>query len=306
MNKIVKGLFLAMMFASMCACSSDDASLQTAQVETSLVSFSFFDASMEKFDVASRAGETRAAKTWKEYFSRLDIAIFPADGAKNDSVYRIHQLAGSDNFGSLSLRLPIGKYTMVAVASKATSEVDIASSVLATFPGEIPTDMAYVSQTIEVKSGATTVNSVLKRSLTKFIVSSSDSLNMDVAKADLTFTGMFSNAFNPSTGLGIKGETEKTLNKNVVFAENDKINKKKVNIAVYAFIPEEKGTFQVGVKVYDVNDNVIRDLHFDNVVLQQNHLTTYKGPLFTSGSTFEFSFDNNDFEKSDYDTTFGD
>ena len=124
--------------------------------------------------------------------------------------------------------------------------------------------------------------------------------------SDLTFTGMFSNAFNPSTGLGIKGETEKTLNKNVVFAENDKINKKKVNIAVYAFIPEEKGTFQVGVKVYDVNDNVIRDLHFDNVVLQQNHLTTYKGPLFTSGSTFEFSFDNNDFEKSDYDTTFGD
>lgn len=62
----------------------------------------------------------------------------------------------------------------MAVASKATSEVDIASSVLTTFPGDFPTDMAYVSQGLEVKSGATTANCVLKRSLTKFVLASSD------------------------------------------------------------------------------------------------------------------------------------
>lgn len=306
MNKIVKGLFLAMMFASMCACSSDDASLQTAQVETSLVSFSFFDASMERFDESTRVGGTRAAKTWKEYFSRLDIAIFPVGSAKNDTVYRVHQLAGSNDFGSLSLRLPIGKYTMVAVTSKATSEVDIASSTLATFPGEAPTDMAFVSQTIDVKSGTTTANCVLKRSLTKFLLDSSDSLNVDMAKAEITFVGKFTNAFDPSTGLGVKTDVEKTLSKTLVFSEEDKAKKKRVGIGVYAFMPEETGTFQVGVKVYDVKGNVVRDLHFDNVVLQQNHMTTYRGPLFTSGSTFEFTFDNKDFEKSDYDTNFGD
>lgn len=295
-----------MMFASMCACSGDDAAPQTAQVETSLVRFSFFDASLEKFNESTRAMETRATKTWKEYFSRLDIAIFPADGAKNDSVYRVHQLSGKDDFGNLSLRLPIGKYSLVAVASKATGEVDIASPVLATFPGEIPTDMAYVGQALEVKSGTTTANCVLKRSLTKFLLASSDSLNMDIAKAEITYTGKYSKAFDPSTGYGISEEADETKTKTVVFSERDRTNKAPVSIAFYAFIPEETSQIQVDVKVYDVSGNMIRELHFDNVVLQQNHITTYRGPLFTSGSAFEFSFDNKDLEKSDYDTEFGD
>lgn len=306
MNKIVKGLFLAMMFASMCACSSDDALPQTSQVETSLVRFSFFDASLEKFNESTRVMETRAAKTWKEYFSRLDIAIFPADDAKNDSIYRVHQLSGKDDFGNLSLRLPIGKYSLVAVASKATSEVDIASSVLTTFPGDFPTDMAYVSQGLEVKSGATTANCVLKRSLTKFVLASSDSLNLDVAKAEITYTGKYSKAFNPSTGYGINGDVDETKTKSVVFTEKDRTNKIPVSITFYAFIPEETSQVQVDVKVYDVSGNVMRELHFDSVVLQQNHITTYRGPFFTSGSTLEFTFDDKDLEKSDYDTVFGD
>jgi len=147
---------------------------------------------------------------------------------------------------------------------------------------------------------------VLKRSLTKFLLDSSDSLNVDMAKAEITFVGKFTNAFDPSTGLGVKTDVEKTLSKTFVFSEEDKAKKKRVGIGVYAFMPEETGTFQVGVKVYDVKGNIVRDLHFDNVVLQQKHMTTYRGPLFTSGSTFEFTFDNKDFEKSDYDTNFGD
>lgn len=47
MNKIFKGLLVAVMFTSMCACSSDETS-QSSQVETSELSLSFFDASVER------------------------------------------------------------------------------------------------------------------------------------------------------------------------------------------------------------------------------------------------------------------
>lgn len=42
------------------------------------------------------------------------------------------------------------------------------------------------------------------------------------------------------------------------------------------------------------------------MILQQNHVTTYTGPLFTSGSAFEFTFENTDLLKSGYDKTFDD
>lgn len=295
-----------MMFASMCACSSDDALQQPSQVETSLVSFSFFDASMEKFNESTRAGETRAAKTWKEYFSRLDIAIIPAADAKKDTVYRVHQLNSSSDYGTLSMRLPIGKYTMVAVASTASEEVGISSPELATFPGSAATDMAYVSQEVDVTSGSTTVNGVLKRSLAKFALESSDSVDMDLDRAEVTFTGNFSKDFNPATGYGIKGDTETTYTKTAQFTDNLKKKKKSITVSLYAFVPEEVVTITVDVKVYNVSGDVIKTLHFDNVKIQQNHVTTYRGPLFTSGTTFGFTFDDKDFEKSDYDTNFGD
>lgn len=302
MKAILKGLFLAILFASMCACSSDDVKTWSP-VETSVVNFSFFDASVEEF--ATRADDVDS-KSWTTFFKRLDIAIFPVDKSKNDSVYRVKQLSSDSDFGTLSIRLPIGQYTMVAVASKNDTGVTIQSPTQAEFLGDIVSDMAYVCQSIQVNSGVTSVNGLLKRSLTKMILKSADRITSNIGKIELTYHGFLSKSFNPTTGYGIKSATETTFERTFVFTDKNRPVDDYILLSFYSFIPDDMEEITVGVKVYDVGGEVLKTLQFDNVKLQQNHVTTYKGPLFTSGSMFDFTFDNVDFKKSDYDVEFGD
>lgn len=337
MNKVMKGLFMALFVASMCACSSDEATV-SPQVENSLVEFCFFDSKLEEFQTTTHSdgqshlssshadgqrhlssslangqrmkAPTRAddvsSSTWKNYFDRLDVAIFPKNANASPSVYRFHQQSTDGGFGSLSVRLPVGSYTLVAVASnKVGKEVDIQSPILATFPNSTVTDMAYVCQSFDVKNGTNSTNCSLSRALTKFVVKSSDCVPMESFTFDYKYVGYFNSSFNPSTGFGIKPETENTISKTATMAIPSSTDKH-IDLGFLTFIPQEKQNIRFELKITNSEKQVIRNLVFDNVTLQQNHVTTYTGPFFTSGSSFEFTFDNQALSASDYDSTFGD
>lgn len=302
MTKVLKGLFVAIAVTSMCACSSDDV-LQSSQVnESSEVRFSFFDASMEEFGANTRADDTKT-KSWKETFKRLDIALFSVDKIKKDTV--IHQLSTNENYGNLSVRLPIGKYHLVGVVSTYDdkNKVEISSAEKVTFPNNNVTDMAYVYKDLDVKSGTMTANCLLSRAITKFTIKSTDVFPADVVKVEVTYVGNICTSFNPATGLGIGSDTENTITRS--YDVSNRVGKQAV-ISLYAFLPQESETIKVDLKTYDKEGNVLKALHFDGVKLQLKHITTYTGPLFTSGSNFDFSFDNTELIKSDNDKEFGD
>lgn len=317
MNKMMKWLFAAVMFTGMCACSGEDALQQTSQVETSSVSFSFFDSTVEEFGKANlsqgameangesitRAGDNTAT-TWKKRFTRLDIAIIPVNSRQN--IQYVHQSdATQSDFGSATLRLPIGKYKMVAIASAMKGEVNIVSAEEVTFPGnESLDDMAYVCKDIEVKSGSNTFNCQLERAISLLKFHSSDELPAGISKVEASLSGNISRVFNPTTGYGVKGAGDNTQNRSWSLA-NMKPGKA-MTISMYVFLSSEKETIQADLNIYNTDNEVIKALHFDQVTLQQNHVTTYTGPLFTSGSAFEFTFENTDLLKSDYDQTFDD
>lgn len=317
MNKMMKWLFAAVMFTGMCACSGEDALQQTSQVETSSVSFSFFDSTVEEFGKANlsqgameangesitRAGDNTAT-TWKKRFTRLDIAIIPVNSRQN--IQYVHQAdATQSDFGSATLRLPIGKYKMVAIASAMKGEVNIVSAEEVTFPeNESLDDMAYVCKDIEVKSGSNTFNCQLERAISLLKFHSSDELPADISKVEASLSGNISRVFNPTTGYGVKGAGDNTQNRSWSLA-NMKPGKT-MTISMYVFLSSEKETIQADLNIYNTDNEVIKALHFDQVTLQQNHVTTYTGPLFTSGSAFEFTFENTDLLKSDYDQTFDD
>lgn len=317
MNKMMKWLFAAVMFTGMCACSGEDALQQTSQVETSSVSFSFFDSTVEEFGKANlsqgameangesitRAGDNTAT-TWKKRFTRLDIAIIPVNSSQN--IQYVHQSdATQSDFGSATLRLPIGKYKMVAIASAMKGEVNIVSAEEVTFPeNESLDDMAYVCKDIEVKSGSNTFNCQLERAISLLKFHSSDELPAGISKVEASLSGNISRVFNPTTGYGVKGAGDNTQNRSWSLA-NMKPGKT-MTISMYVFLPSEKETIQADLNIYNTDNEVIKALHFDQVTLQQNHVTTYTGPLFTSGSAFEFTFENTDLLKSDYDQTFDD
>ena len=326
---MMKWLFVAVAFTGMCACSGEDALQQSSQVETSSVSFSFFDSTVEKFGEAklsngameanggsiTRAGDslltgdvqTRAddntTTTWKERFTRLDIAIIPVNSIQNTQY--IHQAdATQDGFGSATLRLPIGKYKMVAIASKVKGEVNIVSAEKVTFPEDKKLDdMAYVCKDIEVKSGSNTFNCKLERAISLLKFQSSDNLPVGFSKIEASLVGNVSRVFNPTTGYGVVDAGGNTHNRSWSLA-NAKSGK--VGLSIYVFLASEKETIQADLKIYNTDDKVAKALHFDQVTLLQNHITTYTGPLFTSGSAFEFTFENADLLKSGYDQTFDD
>ena len=316
MNKMMKWLFAAVAFTGMCACSGEDALQQSSQVETSSVSFSFFDSTVEKFGEANLSsgameanGEsiTRAddntATTWKKRFTRLDIAIIPANSSQN--IQYVHQSdATQSDFGSATLRLPIGKYKMVAIASKVKGEVNIVSAEKVTFPeDEKLDDMAYVCKDIEVKSGSNTFNCQLERAISLLKFQSSDNLPVGFSKIEASLVGNVSRVFNPTTGYGVVDAGGNTHNR-IWSLANAKSGK--VGLSIYVFLASEKETIQADLKIYNTDNEVAKALHFDQVILQQNHVTTYTGPLFTSGSAFEFTFENTDLLKSGYDKTFDD
>lgn len=327
---MMKWLFVAVAFTGMCACSGEDALQQSSQVETSSVSFSFFDSTVEKFGAANlsngameanggsitRAGDslltgdvqTRAddntATTWKKRFTRLDIAIIPVNSSQD--IQYIHQAdATQDGFGSATLRLPIGKYKMVAIASKVKGEVNIVSAEKVTFPeDEKLDDMAYVCKDIEVKSGSNTFNCQLERAISLLKFQSSDNLPVGFSKIEASLVGNVSRVFNPTTGYGVVDAGGNTHNRSWSLAKAT--SGKPLSVSIYVFIASEKETIQADLKIYNTDNEVAKALHFDQVILQQNHVTTYTGPLFTSGSAFEFTFENTDLQKSDYDKTFDD
>lgn len=330
MNKMMKWLFAAVAFTGMCACSGEDALQQSSQVETSSVSFSFFDSTVEKFGEAkpsngameanggsiTRAGDslltgdvqTRAddntTTTWKERFTRLDIAIIPVNSSQKN-LY-IHQAdATQDGFGSATLRLPIGKYKMVAIASKVKGEVNIVSAEKVTFPeNEKLDDMAYVCKDIEVKSGSNTFNCQLERAISLLKFQSSDNLPVGFSRIEASLVGNVSRVFNPTTGYGVVDAGGNTHNRSWSLAKAT--SGKPLSVSIYVFLASEKETIQADLKIYNTDNEVAKALHFDQVILQQNHVTTYTGPLFTSGSAFEFTFENTDLLKSGYDKTFDD
>ena len=327
---MMKWLFVAVAFTGMCACSGEDALQQSSQVETSSVSFSFFDSTVEKFGEANlsngameanggsitRAGDsfltgdvqTRAddntATTWKKRFTRLDIAIIPVNSSQD--IQYIHQAdATRDGFGSATLRLPIGKYKMVAIASKVKGEVNIVSAEKVTFPeDEKLDDMAYVCKDIEVKSGSNTFNCQLERAISLLKFQSTDNLPNGFSKIEASLVGNVSRVFNPTTGYGVVDAGGNTHDRSWSLAKAT--SGKPVSVSIYVFLASEKETIQADLKIYNTDNKVAKALHFDQVTLQQNHVTTYTGPLFTSGSAFEFTFENTDLLKSGYDKTFGD
>ncbi len=300
MKKIMNWLLVAVVLTSMCACSSDSIVPQS-QVETSVIDFTFFESTIESIDKAKTRADDNASSL-KQSFSRLDVAIFPANST-NTKVYRYHQVATEDGFGSLSVQLPVGSYMLIAIASKAEAEINIESTKVATFPSDRVTDMAYTYQELDVTNSTNTANCALKRSLSCFKLQSTDDAYDDLGSLKITIEGKWGNAFDPTTGYGIANGT-KTYTKTWPITKTEGKKTGQLNGSVYVLIPDEKGVFTIDAEVATTDGTVRKKVHFDNVTLEQNHITTYTGPLFTTSSALDFTFDNSAWVASAYDKTF--
>jgi len=252
------------------------------QMERSIpvrVHVSDFSFSNEDFPAAA----TRAESSPVSYASirAIDVAIFSG----NTRVYAATQLKGDAStyttFGEFECRLPIGTYTMVAVARNRSDgdEFTITSPTQAAYTTERARETFCNTQTIQV-DGTTPVDvsPVMNRVMAEFWLTSTDAVPADVSRIRTTYTAG-SKSFNPTTGLA-------TDDDGFVVTNSAKPDKNGVlDIFSIVFLAADQETMDLTIEVLDANNTVLLTKHLKDVHFRRNQITKATGAVFTPDPT---------------------
>lgn len=246
--------------------------------------------SLENSQAKTRADESSTSTALKNSpFTYLDISLIPTNGTGKTIVFRQVKAEMADNFGHVSMRVPVGEYDMVAVASK-NADVKINSVTEVVFPNKV-TDMAAVCQKIIVKEGSNTFNCDMKRSVAKFTIENTGATTDVVKKMKFRFSGNCSNKWNPTTGLAADVS---------VVTPTIEMNNTISRLHTYVFLSSaEEENIKVDVEMLDSEGSLLKSLSFENVHLKTNYVTKYTtGDLFGVSSSADFTFSNAEFMDS--------
>ena len=114
----------------------------------------------EAFGNSGNRAATRAATDITELCSRLNIAIFDAEGTK---VKTVAQKEGDASFGTVALTLAAGTYQLVVIAHNGEGSATISSTEKVTFPNNKVTDTFYYYGDLVVTSEVQSYDLTLSR-----------------------------------------------------------------------------------------------------------------------------------------------
>jgi hypothetical protein len=249
------------------------------------VHVSDFSFSNENFpDAQTRAGDDPNKYT---AVKAIDIAIFAAG---NKQVYAATQIKDDattyTTFGEFECSLPVGIYTMVAVARNMSDgdKFTITSPTQAAYTSERARETFCCTQSITV-TGTTPVDisPVMNRVMAQFQLLSTDQAPKAAATIRTTY-GAGSKSFNPTTGLATDDKGFSVTN-SVVPDEDDG------TIAVFSivFLANNEETMPVTIEALDADKSVLISKTLPKVHFKRNQITKATGAVFTPG-TSNFSF----------------
>ena len=227
----------------------------------------------EAFGNSGNRAATRAATDITELCSRLNIAIFDAEGTK---VKTVAQKEGDASFGTVALTLAAGTYQLVVIAHNAEGSATITSTEKVTFPNNKVTDTFYYYGDLVVTSEVQSYDLTLTRAVAMFrMVLTDEEIPSTVTKFKFYYTGG-SSTFSPSVGYGC-------------------VNSKQTEIrtvsddGVYEIFTlphtEEDVLTKLTVTALDANDNTVKERVFENVPVTRNQITRYTGSFFGNGGS---------------------
>jgi len=253
------------------------------QMERSIpvrVHVSDFSFSNEDFPAAATRAESSPVSY--ESIRAIDVAIFSG----NTRVYAATQLKDDAStyttFGEFECRLPIGTYTMVAVARNRSTgdEFTITSPTQAAYTTERARETFCNTQTIQV-DGTTPVDvsPVMNRVMAMFWLTSTDAVPADVSRIRTTYTAG-SKSFNPTTGLA-------TDDDGFVVTNSSKPDKSGGVLDIFSivFLAADQETMDLTIDVLDANNTVLLTKHLKDVHFRRNQITKATGAVFTPGPT---------------------
>lgn len=305
-------LFLAM--TTTVSCTQENVMLETTpQVKNQEVRFCFFESSIVPIgqDEESNLARTRADGSKQslkdaKLYTDLQVCLIPK-GDETTAGYTVRQENWDDKFGNVSLQVPAGEYTLVAVAAKTDLQqeerIEVKSRYEMTFANNIVRDMAYTLQDIKVESGskAVTQNVSLKRAVSCFELCATDIMPLTSKTQEITISGSCGTVFNPSTGFC---KEKATITRNFSF-EAKEHQKTGFHYTLYTLLTDKDVTdIHITATAKDKEEKVIKTVSFDNVHLVIGKKTTYTGPIFTYPNNMSFTIDQPEIPSSGYDKKF--
>lgn len=305
-------LFLAM--ATMVSCTQENVMLETTpQVKNQEVRFCFFESSIVPIgqDEESNLARTRADGSEKslkdaKLYTDLQVCLIPK-GDETTAGYTVRQENWDDKFGNVSLQVPAGEYTLVAVAAKTDLQqeerIEVKSRYEMTFANNIVRDMAYTLQNIKVETGskAVTQNVSLKRAVSCFELCATDIMPLTSKTQEITISGSCGTVFNPSTGFC---KEKATITRNFSFEAKEHQNRG-FHYTLYTLLTDKDVTdIHITATAKDKEEKVIKTVSFDNVHLVIGKKTTYTGPIFTYPNNMSFTVNQPEIPASGYDKKF--
>ena len=313
-NVFTSGMILFLAMTTTVSCTQENVMLETTpQVKNQEVRFCFFESSIVPIgqDEESNLARTRADGSKQslkdaKLYTDLQVCLIPK-GDETTAGYTVRQENWDDKFGNVSLQVPAGEYTLVAVAAKTDLQqeerIEVKSRYEMTFANNIVRDMAYTLQDIKVESGskAVTQNVSLKRAVSCFELQATDIMPLTTKTQEITISGSCGTVFNPSTGFC---KEKATITRNFSFEAKEHQNRG-FHYTLYTLLTDKDVTdIHITATAKDKEEKVIKTVNFDNVHLVIGKKTTYTGPIFTYPSNMSFTVNQPEIPASGYDKKF--
>ena len=226
----------------------------------------------------SAAGaQTRSANvTIGDYFKKLNVMLFNEDGTRYFEKVRT-QYATDENFGQMSLTLPAGEYTVVAVGHSSVKSATIKSPEMVQFTasdGEKLTDTFCYCGNVTIGDEPAQHSLTMSRmtAMVRFVLTDEE-IPAQMASIRFDYTGGSAN-FNPTTS---EGTTKSTQSETRPVSANDQYQ-------VFTFpYMASSGVLTVTMSALTASGEVIKKKTLESVPVTRNRITTYTGTLFSEG-----------------------
>ena len=267
----------AMLLLAATSCSSDsENSVVTPQTSVPVtVRVDGFTQSLEDFSGSSH----RAAQSVESYSNvkAITLAFYDANGVEQCKMEQLRDDHTTyTSFGEFSCSLPIGSYTLVAIARglQPNDVFTLNSAVEAVYGGLTRETFAGTKAVVINSTSAQNQNISLNRVCAKLTIATNDVRPTSIAKIRTTY-GQGSKTFSPTTGFA-------TDNNGFVIINTPSIVGEPIAISSYAFLTENTQTMDITIETLDANDQVVSSKVVHDVPFKRNRVTRLHGALFSA------------------------
>lgn len=221
--------------------------------------------------------QTRSTNvTIGDYFTKINVMLFDENGNKYFDKVRT-QYSTDENFGQMSLTLPAGEYTVVAVGHSSVKSATIKSPEMVQFTaseGQKLTDTFCYEGSVTVGDEPEQHSLTMSRmtAMVRFVLTDEE-IPAQMASIRFDYTGGSAN-FNPTTS---EGTTKSTQSETRPVSANDQYQ-------VFTFpYMASSGVLTVTMSALTASGEVIKKKTLESVPVTRNRITTYTGTLFKDG-----------------------